>query len=509
LFHLLDKKTMTSTELRTASETSYERQDWQRGYESLHTEHAYWITDIEGTIPLALAGTLFRNGPGRLDINGHRFHHPFDGDGMVCGITFKEGKAFFRNRYVRTEGYLAETAAGKICYRGVFGTQKPGGWLANAFDLTPKHVANTSVLFWNQQLLALWEAGLPYRLDPTTLETLEPSTLNGLLQPTDAWSAHPRIDPASPRILVNFAVKPGLLTSIVVDEVDEQGERLQRRTESIPGFAFIHDFAITPNYYIFFQNPVVLNPIPFVLGFRTAGQCISFKPNLPTKVLLIPRNLAKPMQVLNTESCFVFHHANAYESDGEIIVDSICYEKFPTLDPDADFREINFETLPEGQLWRFKIQPDGNRVQHQVITQQTCEFPTLHPQKVGQPYRYLYIGTAHPERGNAPLQAIAKFDLEAGTKTSWSAAPRGFVGEPIFVPKPNQGLAEGEDRGWLLVMVYSAAQHQSELVILDAADLQSGTIARLRLSHHVPYGLHGCFTSETCLCEIPEGATME
>jgi all-trans-8'-apo-beta-carotenal 15,15'-oxygenase len=144
-----------------------------------------------------------------------------------------------------------------------------------------------------------------------------------------------------------------------------------------------------------------------------------------------------------------------------------------------------------------------------VITQQTCEFPTLHPQKVGQPYRYLYLGTAHPERGNSPLQAIAKFDLEAGTKTSWSAAPRGFVGEPIFVPKPNQGLADGEDKGWLLVMVYDAAQHRSEIVILDAANLQSGAIARLRLSHHVPYGLHGCFTSEVFLCEIPEGATME
>lgn len=489
---------MTSTELRspTAPSITYTREDWQRGYESLHTEHEYWITDIEGEIPADLEGTLFRNGPGRLDINGQPFHHPFDGDGMICAVTFTQGKAHFRNRYVRTEGYLAETAAGKILYRGVFGTQKPGGWLANIFDLKSKHIANTSALFWNQQLFALWEAGLPYQLDPATLETTGPSTLNGILKPTEAWSAHPRVDPTAPRKLINFALQPGLSTSLVIDEVDESGHLLQKRTEIIPGFAFVHDFAITPNYYIFFQNPVSLNPFPFLLGFRSAGQCISFNAKQPTKILLIPRNLAQPMQVIETEPCFVFHHANAYESDDVIVVDSICYAGFPTLDSDADFRDVNFATLPEGQLWRFTIQPQTKTATHQVITPQTCEFPTLHPQAVGQPYRYLYIGTAEQEQGNAPLQAIAKFDLQTGSRTSWSAAPRGFVGEPVFVPKPFQNA---EEQGWLLTMIYDAAYHRSEIVVLDAADLAQGPLARLRLSHHVPYGLHGCFTPHVFL----------
>jgi all-trans-8'-apo-beta-carotenal 15,15'-oxygenase len=489
---------MTSTELRSPTPPSltYSRDDWQRGYESLHTEQEYWITDIEGEIPTALEGTLFRNGPGRLEINGQPFHHPFDGDGMVCTFTFKQGKAHFLNRYVRTEGYLAETAAGKILYRGVFGTQKPGGWLANIFDLKNKHIANTSVLFWNQHLFALWEAGLPYQLAPDTLETIGPSTLNGILNPTEAWSAHPRIDPTSPRKLINFAIQPGLSTTLVIDEVDESGQHLQKRTEIIPGFAFIHDFAITPNYYIFFQNPVTLNPLPFLLGFRSAGQCISFNAKQPTKILLIPRNLDQPMQVIETEPCFVFHHANAYESDGSIMVDSVCYAGFPTLDPDADFRDIDFATIPEGQLWRFTIQPQTETVTHRIITTQTCEFPTLHPQYVGQPYRYLYIGTAAQEQGNAPLQAIAKFDLQTGSQSSWSAAPRGFVGEPIFVPKSSQNA---EDQGWLLTMIYDAEYHRSEMVILDATDLTQGPLARLRLSHHVPYGLHGCFTPHVFL----------
>lgn len=151
------------------SDLSFDREGWQRGYESQPNEYDYWIDDIVGEIPAGLYGTFFRNGPGLVDINGQRYHHPFDGDGMICAIAFSQGRAYFRNRFVRTEGFVAEQAAGKILYRGVFGTQKPGGWLANVFDNRIKNIANTNVIYWGGKLLALWEAAEPYRLDPKTL----------------------------------------------------------------------------------------------------------------------------------------------------------------------------------------------------------------------------------------------------------------------------------------------------------------------------------------------------
>ncbi|MGA9383046.1 MAG: Apocarotenoid-15,15'-oxygenase, partial [Phormidium sp.] len=48
----------------TVSVKSYDRQKWQKGYQSLKQEFNYWIDDIEGEIPPNLQGTLFRNGPG-------------------------------------------------------------------------------------------------------------------------------------------------------------------------------------------------------------------------------------------------------------------------------------------------------------------------------------------------------------------------------------------------------------------------------------------------------------
>ena len=38
---------------------------------------------------------------------------------------------------------------------------------------------------------------------------------------------------------------------------------------------------------------------------------------------------------------FVFHHSNAFERDGKIVVDSICYEELPTVEPGSDFRSTS------------------------------------------------------------------------------------------------------------------------------------------------------------------------
>lgn len=492
----------TSAKPFSDTDSTFDIRDWQKGYLSQPNEFDYWIDEVEGEIPADLHGTLFRNGPGLLDINGQPIEHPFDGDGMVCAIAFAEGRAHFRNRFVRTEGYLAEQAAGKILYRGTFGTQKPGGWLANIFDLRLKNIANTQVIYWGEKLLALWEGGEPHRLDPATLDTLGIDLLDSVLKSGDTFAAHPRIDPSCDRTdgepcLVNFAVKPGMPSQLTLYELNQAGQVVQQQSHSLDGFAFMHDFAITPNYAIFFQNPVQFNPLPYLLGWRGAAQCIDFAANQPTKVLVVPRQ-GGTMHTLETESCFVFHHANAFEQDGRLFVDSVCYESFPSVDPDSDYRNVDFDALPPGQLWRFEIDLTANRVQHKLLESRCCEFPSTHPRTVGRPYRYLYIGATRAATGNAPLQAVLKLDLETGERQLWNAGPCQFGGEPVFVPRPN---STAEDDGWVMVMIYDATSHRSELAILDGQDLRCGPLARLHLKHHVPYGLHGTFTPQ---CFGPE-----
>ncbi|MEY2979023.1 MAG: hypothetical protein RLZZ435_3162, partial [Cyanobacteriota bacterium] len=87
---------LTSSAPSSPLAPSYSRADWQGGYASQPQEMEYPITDIEGQVPPDLKGTLFRNGPGLLDIHGQRIHHPFDGDGMVCQFTFQNSAVHFR-----------------------------------------------------------------------------------------------------------------------------------------------------------------------------------------------------------------------------------------------------------------------------------------------------------------------------------------------------------------------------------------------------------------------------
>ena len=52
---------------------------------------------------------------------------------------------------------IHEEKAGTIAFRSTFGTQRVGGFIANAFDLYLKNPANTNVVEWGARLLALWE----------------------------------------------------------------------------------------------------------------------------------------------------------------------------------------------------------------------------------------------------------------------------------------------------------------------------------------------------------------
>ena len=60
--------------------------------------------------------------------------------------------------------------------------------------------------------------------------------------------------------------------------------------------------------------------------------------------------------------------------------------------------------------------------------------------------------------------------------------------ESVFVPSNNN---TGEDDGYLLSYVYDRATDKSDLMILNAEDINSGPIAQIKLPQRVPFGFHG------------------
>ena len=481
----------------------YDRADWSSGFRNVSQE----LSDVSlrpsrGQLPAGLVGTLYRNGPGRLERGGQWVHHPFDGDGMICALRFDgDGGARLSNRFVRTEGWQAEERAGRFVYRGVFGTQKPGGPLANAFDVRLKNIANTHVVRLGDRLLALWEAAGPHDLDPDSLETRGLTTLDGVLRPGEAFSAHPRFDPGHhgrPR-MVTFSVRTGPRSSLRLLEFataddpasgERAGQLISERRDSFAGFAFLHDFAITPDWAVFLQNAVRFNPLPFVLGQKGAGQCLSSDPGGQAKFWLVPRSggrhAGEAPRIIDAPDGFVFHHLNAWQDGETVVVESIYYDDFPSIGPDQDFRSIDFDLIPEGLLEQCRIDLTSGTVTTRRLSERCCEFAMVNPNREGLPSRHAWMAVAERETGNDPLQAIKKLDLISGERRVWSAAPRGFVSEPLMVPAPG---ATAADEGWLLVPVWNGARCASDLVVLDAATLAECAVLELPLA--VPYGLHG------------------
>eukprot|EP00741_Cyanophora_paradoxa_P015840 tig00020904_g15292.t1 len=467
---------------------------WASGYESQTREISCWIEDVEGTIPPELEGTLFRNGPGLMEVGGVRVNHPFDGDGMVASIAFKDGRAYFRNRFVRTEGYVRERAAGRRLYRNTFGTERPGGWPANFLDLNQKNVANTNVIYWGDKLLALWEASQPYRLNPRTLETEGLELLGGVLsagtpfaigvdaldelwKPGTSFSAHPHVDPATGR-LVTFGFQPTVGGTLLrVYEFEADFSLHSRRTIHLPGFAFFHDFAFTENHCLFFQNPVDFNPVPFALGQRSAAACMRFNSERPTKILAIPRAKTKgdrrlypsEIPVYETSPGFVFHFMNAYEEPaGEggtaIVVDAV---RLPTL-PDlteilADgYENIDWTNGIPNYLYRFRVDTGTKKVSSRRLSERMVEFPAVNPDRFGRRHRYGYAAAPSHPTAYGPHQAIGRVDVETGDEEWWSAGRDEFVTEPVFVGRPGAG---DEADGWLLALLYDGARRASDLVV--------------------------------------------
>jgi all-trans-8'-apo-beta-carotenal 15,15'-oxygenase len=460
---------------------------WSAGFRSLLQEHDYRIEDIDGQVPPALRGTLFRNGSGRNQLGGQWFAHWFDGDGMIQAIRFDGEGVRYRNRYVATENYRDESRAGHIMHRG-FGKMRPGGVLANAFRMAG-NVSNTSVTVSDGQLLSLWEGGPPYELDPATLETRGIVDFGGMLK---AFSAHPRIDPDSGE-LFNFGIDYGRRTTLTPYRL-HRGTMTRLTPVTLPYPLMNHDFVLTEHYLVFCLGPILARPVKFLLGLTSFDAGLHWEGGKPTLILLVPRDGRDAPRFIETDAFFQFHFANGYEEDGSIVLDVARYPDYLTIGRALrDYWRSDWPAKGMATLTRLRIDLASGKVDSRAYAAGSAhEFPKFHPGRVGKPYRYAYIACNPADRRQGLQQQVARVDLENGAVATHDFGPDGYAGEPVFIPTG----AAAEDDGVVVAMVFDAAIQRSAIVGLDARDLAARPLFTARLGHHVPYGLHGCFSPD-------------
>lgn len=458
----------------------------------LHTAQEFLPTPLpvlEGRVPGGLQGTLYRNGPGRLERGGQRMGHWFDGDGAILAVRFAKGAATATYRYVQTAGYRAEEAAGRLLF-GNYGMTPPGP-LWTRFGKLPKNVANTSVLALGDRLLALWEAGLPHALDLETLETLGAENLDGL----DGlpFSAHPKRDGRTGEIF-NFGVSFGRSAVLNLYRCAADGTVRRRAAIPLEGIPLVHDFVLAGRYLVFLVNPVRIRALPLLLNLQSASDAFAWKPEMGTQIWIFDRERLSLISRGEAEPWFQWHLGNGAETAaGDILLNLVRYPDFSTNQFLKEVATGCTTIRTTGTLWELRLDPQSAKVLGMsAVVERGCEFPTVAPRDVGQPWQHTYL-TVHLPRAEEQGElfgAIARYDHTTDTLTVAAAGPRRYVVEPIFAPDP-----EHPTQGWLLTVVYDGDRHQSEVWIYAGDRLEAGPICRLGLPSIIPIGFHGTWRS--------------
>ncbi|XP_031554607.1 uncharacterized protein LOC116291575 [Actinia tenebrosa] len=483
-------------------------------------EYSYWIpdVDIEGEIPKDLYGTLFRNGPGLNEVYGTKLKHPIDGDGMVCAVTFQNGRVHFKSKFVLTKHRQEETDKHSFLYPGQMGTMATGavsGTVALLRSLMKgalptiqfRNPSNTNSFYWGGKLLTCYETSMPYCLDPYTLETLGPDDLCGALK-LKALAAHFRID-AENQLLVCISLRPGFRHAkpcLAIYEFTPSWQLHQRQIHHIPGLNYAHDFLLLEDYYIFHMTPFVKSTLPMVLkilaGWSSPGDHMRYYPDLPSRFVIIPRKTDKydkEVIMVDTDPCHIFHFGTAQKEGNSITFTAVCLGTNFDMTFDHKIWLSNASVSP-GRVYNFHIDLTSKKCTRVLADHASVEFPNTHPYRHGVlGTRFNYLMANDRPGQNLPYRDIVKFDAKHKRRQVWYSY--GVIGEPVFVPRLGYDSSRtgDEDDGYVIVQLYVPKRDVTEFCVLDAKDVGKGPLARLKLKHHIPYGFHGTFTPEVFL----------
>lgn len=460
---------------------------WLGGLQDLSRDHGFEPLRVEGRLPGRLAGTLYRNGPGRFSAGGKRVPHWFDGDGAISSVRVEGGAALGAARLVRTAGLEREERAGKRLFGG-YGTP-----LARPFRelilKDSKNAANTSVLLWQGRLFATCEGGKPCEVDPESLATLGESTLGGVV--VGAFSAHPHYV-ASRRATYNFGLTHGASsTQVDAYELPDQGS--PRRIASFPleGVRANHDFVATDRYLVFAFAPQYVSLLNVLLRGKALISSAAWKAAKGTEIVVVPIDRPSAIRRFRVDAFMLEHVVNAFERGGEVVFDYTHY-------PDSDALERFIGGLTSGrvdaplraEVRRAVVDPERGTLRSEVILPRAVELPRVSPRVEGRSHRYGYYVRFAASTADAPFGALLKQDLETGRVDTYEPGDRRYPGEGVFVPDPD---GKAEDDGWLLSMVYDARSDRSHLAILDARAIGDGPVATCHFDHAIPFGFHGAW----------------
>jgi carotenoid cleavage dioxygenase-like enzyme len=471
--------------------------DWGTDNRFLNGPFAPWTEEDEaydlevvGQIPADLAGALFRvtTNPRFKPRNTDRYHW-WEGDGMVCAVYLRDGKAAYRTRWVETDSMKVEVQAGEAIYSGFVN----GGTAGRLPEGAPraKNVANTNVGIFDDHLIVYYEGGLPHRMHPETLATGGTYDFHGGID--ILCTAHYKIDPATGDMLF-FAATGPVVTWYRADA--RTGQVVDSHVVELGVPVLLHDFAVTENYAVFFVTPAQFR-LDLVAQSRPG---VVWDPNATpdgVQIVLLDRRTHQVSWHRVGGHFTNTYFYNAFELGNEVIVDGHRIDHLGNPADRLNSPLSSHDWFVPALPYRWRVDLTTGAAREERVGGIAGEFPKINDAYVGRRHRYGYFVTTRGLAASTMSDGLARHDYVLDA-TLVVEGPDNLTSpsEPVFVPREN---ARGEDDGYLLSIWWNPETTLSEVLIHDAADLRRTPLARIALPTRVPFGFHGSWADHSVL----------
>nr|XP_057942199.1 carotenoid-cleaving dioxygenase, mitochondrial [Doryrhamphus excisus] len=505
-------------------------------------------TQLQGTIPHWINGSLLRNGPGKFEFGNTHFNHWFDGMAMLHQFKMEKGQVTYMSRFLHSDAYKKNSEQDRIMM-SEFGTLSMPDPCKNIFQRffsrfeVPKATDNANVNFvkYKGDYYVSTETNLMHRVNPENLETLEQVDWSKFIAVNGA-TAHPHYDPDGTTYnMGNSYGRSGAMYNIIsVPPEKSETENyltgakvlcsIQPANKYQP--SYYHSFAMSENYVVFIEQPIKIDLLRIItskMRGMTFSDAIHWDPSMETILHLIDKRTGEVSPVkYHTKALSTFHQINAFEEDGFLMLDLCCSDDGQAINIyhlqnlrksgealDAVYNSMS-RTLPRRYVLPLNVTNDTPTDQNLNTrpsstatctktdsTRVFCQHEDLHGDDLYQygglelphinyeryntkPYRYFYgCGFRHMFG-----DTLLKMDLNDKTLKVWCHKGL-FPSEPVFVPSPD---AVEEDDGVILSVIVSASQDKGTfLLVLNAKTFEE--LGRANVPVNIPYGFHGTFNA--------------
>ena len=461
--------------------------DYKAGFRTLADERDFDCLDVRGAFPAWLRGTLVRNGPAKFEVGEQTYRHWFDGLAMLHRFSFADGRISYANRFLRSRSFTEAAEKGRIS-RNEFATDPCQTIFGRARAIfSPTDNASVNLAKFGDAHVALTESVLPIRFDPNTLESDFDFRFDDSIN-AHATTAHPHHD-AKRKEAWSYLIRFGLRSEYIICRIAD-GTRRREAVARIPVRepAYMHTFAITERYIVLVEFPLRITPYEVITSGRPFIENYRWQPETGARFVVVNKHDGSIASIHEAESFFAFHHVNAFERAGEIVIDICAYDDATIIESlYLDRLRASTNHVPETRLRRYTLKPGTTQsATYEILSDTSIELPRIDYERINaRPYRFVY-GTSQSTPGAFPDQLV-KLDTEGGAARTWREADC-YPGEPVFISAPD---SPAEDGGVILSVVLDAKAENSFLLLLDARDFRE--LARASVPHTIPHGFHGQF----------------